>query len=325
MKVIRILIAAIALALVFSASAPNAKIQQPWPDLDVLDNYPNDLGDTCALHGKAAADSEKGKSNALKNRYRLPGSGFETLLISKLFEIPSGTSSSPPTTDHPNQKRAVTVVGYVRDVKPGGRNGESCNCGATRRDLVDTHIDIVLNPNNTDEKGHGLVVAEITERIRRLARLGLLQSNIGDDWSLNNLKARLEGRWVKFSGYLYYDDSHHKESWRVDPSNNIGNANWRETSWEIHPVMAIETNVLPPPDAERISGRPNPRPDDDDDRDDGDNPNWSGRPIIGNRNSRVYHLPGCPGYTAVGRNNRVEFRSESAAQQAGYRRAGNCQ
>lgn len=48
-------------------------------------------------------------------------------------------------------------------------------------------------------------------------------------------------------------------------------------------------------------------------------------PIRGNRNSRVYHLPsGCPSYNAMAASNIVEFVSESDAQAAGYRRAGNC-
>ncbi len=48
-------------------------------------------------------------------------------------------------------------------------------------------------------------------------------------------------------------------------------------------------------------------------------------PVIGNRNSRVYHLPeGCPGYKQVGEKNRVLFATEVEAETAGYRRAGNC-
>lgn len=50
----------------------------------------------------------------------------------------------------------------------------------------------------------------------------------------------------------------------------------------------------------------------------------SGGQIIGNKNSRVYHMPGCPGYDATAEKNRVYFRTESEAQNAGFRRAGNC-
>lgn len=47
--------------------------------------------------------------------------------------------------------------------------------------------------------------------------------------------------------------------------------------------------------------------------------------IIGNRNSRVYHLPnGCPSYGSVAPRNQVEFKSEAEALAAGFRKAGNC-
>lgn len=47
--------------------------------------------------------------------------------------------------------------------------------------------------------------------------------------------------------------------------------------------------------------------------------------IVGNQNSRVYHLPtGCPSYGQVSAKNLVTFESESQAQSAGYRKAGNC-
>jgi deoxyribonuclease-1 len=47
--------------------------------------------------------------------------------------------------------------------------------------------------------------------------------------------------------------------------------------------------------------------------------------IRGNRNSKVYHLPeGCPSYDRVSERNIVEFQSESEAQAAGFRKAGNC-
>ena len=47
--------------------------------------------------------------------------------------------------------------------------------------------------------------------------------------------------------------------------------------------------------------------------------------IIGNRNSRVYHLPdGCPSYDRVAERNQVHFESEEQAQRAGFSKAGNC-
>jgi len=46
--------------------------------------------------------------------------------------------------------------------------------------------------------------------------------------------------------------------------------------------------------------------------------------IRGNRNSKIYHLPGCPGYETMSPANIVPFASEDAAQHAGYRKAKNC-
>jgi endonuclease YncB( thermonuclease family)/methylphosphotriester-DNA--protein-cysteine methyltransferase len=46
--------------------------------------------------------------------------------------------------------------------------------------------------------------------------------------------------------------------------------------------------------------------------------------IVGNKNSKVYHLPGCAGYTRVSEKNQVKFNTAEEAQQAGYKRAGNC-
>jgi endonuclease YncB( thermonuclease family) len=47
-------------------------------------------------------------------------------------------------------------------------------------------------------------------------------------------------------------------------------------------------------------------------------------PIIGNRNSKIYHLPNCPDYSKVSERNRVSFKTEAEAQAAGYRKARNC-
>ncbi|HVQ40150.1 MAG TPA: thermonuclease family protein [Pyrinomonadaceae bacterium] len=50
----------------------------------------------------------------------------------------------------------------------------------------------------------------------------------------------------------------------------------------------------------------------------------SQRVIIGNKNSRVYHLPGCTGYSLVSEKNQVKFQSAADAEKAGFRLAGNC-
>ena len=160
------------LILILVGLAVTRAVAQPsWPNLDVLQNYPKP-GVSCSLRGAAPQRSEKGKSNALKNRYRLPATSFEPLLLSDIIGLPSGTPVARPTSADANNQRAVTVVGYVREVKPGGTMGESCNCRAKGKTQVDAHLELVLNPNNHDPSGKGMVVVEVQERIRRVAAQG---------------------------------------------------------------------------------------------------------------------------------------------------------
>jgi endonuclease YncB( thermonuclease family) len=46
--------------------------------------------------------------------------------------------------------------------------------------------------------------------------------------------------------------------------------------------------------------------------------------IVGNRNSKKYHRPDCPGYRDMAERNRVFFKSVAEAEAAGFKRAGNC-
>jgi deoxyribonuclease-1 len=51
----------------------------------------------------------------------------------------------------------------------------------------------------------------------------------------------------------------------------------------------------------------------------------SSNKVLGNKNSQLYHLAHCPGFTQVGEKNRRWFGSEQQALDAGFRRAKNCQ
>jgi endonuclease YncB( thermonuclease family) len=46
--------------------------------------------------------------------------------------------------------------------------------------------------------------------------------------------------------------------------------------------------------------------------------------VIGNRNSKIYHVPGCDSYNDVAERNRVYFKTEPEAVAAGFRKARNC-
>ena len=47
-------------------------------------------------------------------------------------------------------------------------------------------------------------------------------------------------------------------------------------------------------------------------------------PIVGNRHSRIYEWPGCPGYNKISVANRVPFFNAQTAELAGYSAARNC-
>lgn len=47
--------------------------------------------------------------------------------------------------------------------------------------------------------------------------------------------------------------------------------------------------------------------------------------IIGNKNSKTYHLPiGCPSYSSIKKSNQIYFVSEMDAKKQGYKKAKNC-
>jgi len=48
------------------------------------------------------------------------------------------------------------------------------------------------------------------------------------------------------------------------------------------------------------------------------------RAIVGNKRTKVYHRPDCPGATKVSQQNLVRFTNEAEAQKAGYRLARSC-
>jgi Metal binding domain of Ada len=46
--------------------------------------------------------------------------------------------------------------------------------------------------------------------------------------------------------------------------------------------------------------------------------------VVGNKNSKIYHRPDCPGYKTISEKNKVTFASAAEAEKAGYRIAQNC-
>ena len=132
-----------------------------------------------------------------------------------------------------NTRKAVTITGYVADVKIGGV--ESVNCHA--RDAIDrdTHIELTLEPDNADEAKH--VIAEVMPRWRALL------DQQGQNWSTSMLRQKLLGRWVEVTGWLLYDEEHEAEA----ANTHRGKATvWRATVWEVHPITALRVVQKPP-------------------------------------------------------------------------------
>jgi hypothetical protein len=46
--------------------------------------------------------------------------------------------------------------------------------------------------------------------------------------------------------------------------------------------------------------------------------------VHGNKKSKIYHLPDCPGYAGMNPTSLITFANEAAAEQAGYRKARHC-
>ncbi len=237
----RLFVTALACGLLYGCSASNPNEVKPpnWPNLTTIETYPNPFGETCTIDGTTQRGgmptANRTNENELKNRF-YPPSSYQPYTVYQMLRLPNDQDNSLEQT-------GIALTGFVKGVKPGGTNGESCNCEASGKGEVDAHIEVITDPKEDNAEGQGMIVVEVTERSRRLAALGLLPTTIGNDWTTEQLKRQITGKWVRFSGWLLYDTDHVKESWNVDPEDGLGRRNWRGTPWEVHPVMGIEVLV----------------------------------------------------------------------------------
>ncbi len=212
--------------------------QNSWPDLTKMwDSGYKD--DSCTIYGAAQPGTDKAYSNAKKNRFRLPGS-YKNLAWKDFVTLPSGNKLSK-SEQNSLEDQGVQIEGYVYKAFSGGSGGESCNCGATKGRLLDTHIELVQSKSDLQGSSNRIVV-ESTSRTRLLAKMGLLNANFSNptNWSHDNLSRELVGKRVRLKGWLFYDPDHESGAWSVDKKNRYGESNWRATPWEVHPVMSIE-------------------------------------------------------------------------------------
>src|SRR5436305_1442983 len=130
--------------------------------------------------------------------------------------------------------QGATIIGYVVGAKPGGI--ESCNCKAEEVKWRDTHIDVVMNPQEAPDKTRHVVV-EVTPRWRAIKAKPSQPGGRAVDWSTPALAKAIVGKWVKITGWMFFDGEHTNAA---ENTHANGKHNWRATAWEIHPVSDIQ-------------------------------------------------------------------------------------
>jgi len=195
--------------------------------IDIIDAAPSDpspipaLFNGCSMEGETAYANRK-LSNEKKNRRTAPAAADMDPNVTLAALLQPGSDAT-----RWSDARAASIVGYVYNVKLGSK--ETVNCGSADSAFMDTHIEIVTNPNSTS--GGVRVIVEVTPRWRWF----MAQQN--EDWSTRALKQTLQGHWVRFSGWLFWDLEHPHNA----TNTHTGSANiWRATAWEIHPVTEVK-------------------------------------------------------------------------------------
>jgi len=175
----------------------------------------------CSLPGNAQS-AHRQDLNRLKNRITAPDAADIDGSVTM-----SALTAPGDDTNRWSTARGATITGFVIDVKKGGE--ETVNCGEKEELYRDTHIELVVQQGITAKKQR--IIVEVTPRWREFMKTQ------GQNWTTDSLATRLEGRTVRFTGWLFFDDEHDDESENTRPGRVL---NWRATAWEIHPVTRIE-------------------------------------------------------------------------------------
>lgn len=204
-------------------SVDNTVINSTYVDNSEINRSSVDCND-CPIEGNAKTVKSR-ELNVLKNRSNFP--------TEKDFDININLTSLLKSGDDKkrwNNTSAAKIIGYVRDVKPGGI--ETANCKSKDKNSKDTHIELVLNPMSV-ENNESFVV-EITPRLRKI------MATKGEDWSTSFIRSKYLGRWVEIEGWMLFDFEHCNTAENTNPGNIKNRCG---TSWEIHPVTKIKIAV----------------------------------------------------------------------------------
>jgi hypothetical protein len=184
--------------------------------------------DGCPLGGDAKTPALQ-RLNVLKNRYIQPRPNQFNPSITLQAILAPGED-----TDRWSPGMAAEITGFVLDVKPGG--SETVNCHAKDPAHTDTHIEIVLNPN--DSAPTRRLIIEVTPRGRAI----MAAKRPPVDWSTANLRRILVGRRITVRGWMMFDAQHSNAAENTAPGH-VGN--WRATAWEIHPITGMQPAQSP--------------------------------------------------------------------------------
>ena len=186
-------------------------------------------GQSCPPEGTAKSDAGK-TLNRLKNRDNAPSASQIDADVSLASILAPGDD-----VDRFDEQKGAKIVGFVIDVKPGGK--ETCNCEASDEPHKDTHIELAMS--ETAPKTQRVIV-EVTPRLRaQMAAKGI-------DWNTQALQGTntgIKGKWVEITGWLMFDSMHINEAENTNPGND---QNWRATCWELHPITNIKVLDGPP-------------------------------------------------------------------------------
>ena len=117
-----------------------------------------------------------------------------------------------------NERTYVTLTGYILGVKWGG--AETCNCHNKDTSQEDYHIELI--PDSA-YKGKPMI-CEVNRYVRCISWTAL---------------KKLIHHNVTISGNLFYDAEHWQNAVNSNPQ---GTNLWRQTCWELHPVLSIKGN-----------------------------------------------------------------------------------